>query len=230
MKKRNKKRITSINGIIAILFIAPIVVLAAIYISSERKNRFEPGNVDIQVKEGQDTSDRLEKDDYKWEPKNSPVTSYIAEKPMQIKDSRKYPGEKLRVKFVPMWYDSQGNVCSVFDFQTSNHTNGTNTLVYSDGAEKTITFNLASDWQTNGWMYSPSDDCFYYSGTLNASKLTAQLLSSVEISPTVYDELTETYTFRLDVLADAIQSSGNAAETRQWQTTTAITITTTVGP
>ena len=52
MKKKNKKRISGINSvIIAALFIAPLVVFAAIYFSNERKNSFVPGSVDIAVNE-----------------------------------------------------------------------------------------------------------------------------------------------------------------------------------
>ncbi|MBR1445322.1 MAG: hypothetical protein IJ583_17520, partial [Firmicutes bacterium] len=104
MKKNNKKKISGISGIIAALFIAPLIVFAAIYYSSERKNSFAPGNVDIAVNEGNDSSDEgeeLEKD-YTWVKSGN---NYIADKDVKIKDTRKNSGEVLRVTFIPMWYD-----------------------------------------------------------------------------------------------------------------------------
>ena len=51
MKKNNKKKISGISGIIGALFIAPVIVFAVIYYSSERKNIFALGNVYIAVNE-----------------------------------------------------------------------------------------------------------------------------------------------------------------------------------
>ena len=56
MKKNNKKQIASISSIIIVLFIAPLIVFAAIYFSSNRKNSFAPGSVDIAVNEGSGSS------------------------------------------------------------------------------------------------------------------------------------------------------------------------------
>jgi hypothetical protein len=123
-----------------------------------------------------------------------------------------------------MWYDKDDNgepdnVCDVFNFGSQPTQNG-NSFTYTDG-DKTITLKMISGWEQNGWSYSdpnadPSGDgCFYYTEALDNSKLTAQLLDSVELNSAAY-ALTEDYVFRLDVLADAIQSSGDAAATRQW--------------
>lgn len=216
MKKLNKKRVAGVVGIIAALFMAPLIVFAAVYFSSERKNSFAPGSVDIAVNEGNSTDDEGKEvvKEYTWDGIN-----YTVDKDVKIKDNRKYPGERLRVCFIPMWYDSEGNVCDAFDFGTQPVQSG-NSFTYTDGS-KTITLKMISGWEQNGWSYSdpnadPSGDgCFYYTGTLDNSKLTAQLLDSVELNSDAY-ALTEDYVFRLDVLADAIQSSGDAATTRQW--------------
>ena len=228
MDKQNKKHVAGMGGIIAALFIAPLIVFAVVYNSSERKNSFAPGSVDIAVNEGNDSSDEgeeLEKDDYIWV-KSGEI--YTADKDVKIKDTRKNHGEVLRVCFIPMWYDKDDNgepdnVCDVFNFG-SQPTQNDNAFTYTDG-DKTITLKMASEmasaWEQSGWSYSdpaadpPGDGCFYYSGTLDSSKLTAQLLDSVELNANAY-ALTENYVFRLDVLADAIQTSGNAAETRGW--------------
>jgi hypothetical protein len=212
MDKQNKKHVAGMGGIIAVLFIAPLIVFAVVYNSSERKNSFAPGSVDIKVNEGNGDSDEGEKltKDYSWQQSDD---KYIADKDVKIKDTRKYPGEMLRVMFVPMWYDSEDNVCAVFNFGNQPIRNG-DAFTYTDG-EKTIKLNMNSDWKKNGWEYQPNDGCFYYTGTLDNSELTAQLLDSVELNANAY-ALTENYVFRLDVLADAIQTSGNAAETRGW--------------
>ena len=228
MKKSNKKRIAGICGGITALFIAPLIVFAAIYYSSERKNSFAPGSVDIEVNEGNDSSDEgeeLEKDDYIWV-KSGEI--YTADKDVKIKDTRKNPGEVLRVCFIPMWYDKDDNgepdnVCDVFNFG-SQPTQNDNAFTYTDG-DKTITLKMASEMasarEQSGWSYSdpaadpPGDGCFYYNGPLESGNLTAQLLDSVELNEKAY-ELTENYVFRLDVLADAIQSSGDAYATREW--------------
>lgn len=231
MKKKNKKRISGINSvIIAALFIAPLVVFAAIYFSNERKNSFVPGSVDIAVNEGNGSSDEgeeLEKD-YTWVQSGE---NYIADKDVKIKDNRKNNGEVLRVMYIPMWYDMDENkdatnICSgVFNFNTI--TQSGDTLIYCDhnsadddnhDNDKIITLKLKSGWNTNGWSYQSADGCFYYNGTLDGSKMTAQLLDSVELNAKAY-ELTEKYVFRLDVLADAIQSSGNASDDRNWNYT-----------
>lgn len=242
MKKNNKKQIAGIGGIIAALFIAPLIVFAAVYFSNKRTNSFEPASVDIEVNEGNDSSDEgeeLEKDDYIWVKSGN---NYIADKDAKIKDTRKNPGEVLRVTFIPMWYDMNEQkeptdvLSDVFNFNSISQEG--DTLTYCDhnsedgndhSNDKSITLNLKSGWKTSGWRYQDDDGCFYYNGSLYSGNLTAQLLDSVELNEKAY-ELTENYVFRLDVLADAIQNSGNAATTRQWNVTTTTTTTTTAAP
>ena len=222
MKKRNKKRVAHISGIIAVLFIAPLIVFAAVYYSGKRTNRFAPGSVDIAVNEGSVTSEMVENDSFEWAKKpedppddNASNDVYYSEKAVKIKDTRKYPGEMLRVVLIPMWY--QGDyVCTVFDFGEgpTRSNDNTDSFIYTDG-EKVITLNMKSGWNENGWSYHSADGCFYYNGDLDGSDLTSQLLDSVELNAQAY-ELTENYVFRLDVLADAIQISDSAAESRGW--------------
>ena len=69
MRKLNKKHLAGFSGIIAVLFMAPLIVLAVVYHSDQRRNDFVPGSVDIKVNEGNDSSDEGEEltKDYKWE-------------------------------------------------------------------------------------------------------------------------------------------------------------------
>ena len=80
-------------------------------------------------------------------------------------------------------------------------------------------------WKKNGWGYhdpnnadDPGDGYFYYSGKLKSGQLTPRLLDKVELSEAAY-ALTEnnTYRLRIDVLADAIQTSGGAESQRGWE-------------
>ncbi len=81
---------------------------------------------------------------------------------------------------------------------------------------------LAEDWETSGWQYSDltgtpaGDGCFYFTGSLEQNQLTPMLLQRVKLSRTAYQTLTEDYTLRVDVLADAVQSTGSAAAAREW--------------
>lgn len=185
------------------MFIIPLVVFAVVYTSNERTNNFAPGSVDVAVHEGSGNAEGKEvKKEYHW---TKDGTIYSANKDVQIKDTRKYPGEVLRVCFVPMWFDKDehgdpANVCDVFNFGTPDHTNP-NKLVYTDG-DKTITLNLVDRWNTSGWDYR-EDGCFYYTGELGQSDMTTTLLKSVQLNENAY-ALTTDYIFRLDVLADAI--------------------------
>ena len=205
--KRRHKRAALIAGI-AFMVLTPLVVFAALYRSSKRVNPFQPGSVEIEVQESGDPGAALEQQEYTWTEDNG---SYVSEKPVRIKDDRTNPGEELRVSLVPMWFDPDGGICGVFDM--SHPVLSGNTLTYTDGDNQMI-LHLVDGWAANGWEYR-SDGCFYYTGALNGSHLTVQLLSSVELNAAAYS-LTEDYELQLDVLADAIQSSGSAASTREW--------------
>lgn len=205
---KHTKRIMIIVGIVAAAFVTPLVVAAVTYLSNERVNTFSPAIVNIEVREtgladeqGERLDNTIEIDDSK-----------IVNKAVQIYDSRSNDDEELRVCFVPMWYDADDNICgSVFSIGTPT-ISGT-ALTYSDG-DKSITLNLDEDWESSGWEYR-TDGYFYYSGSLSSDKLTPQLLFSVVLSDDAY-ALTTDYKLRIDVLADAIQTSGNVTGTREW--------------
>lgn len=205
---KQKKKTMIIGGIIAVALVTPLAVLAIMYLSNQRENTFAPASVSIEVREsgldneqGEQIDNIIEMDDSKE-----------IEKPVQIYDSRSNEDEELRVCFVPMWYDTNDNLCGSL-FSISTPTMSENALIYSDG-DKSITLNLDTDWESSGWEYR-TDGYFYYSGSLNSGKLTPQLLDSVQLSTAAY-ELTKDYRLRIDVLADAIQASGNASANRNW--------------
>jgi hypothetical protein len=105
-----------------------------------------------------------------------------------------------------------------------------NTLEFEAEGNITIGVSSASDRITaSSYKYTTlkvadgqilTDGTDTYTGTLNADKLTAPLLQSVQLNADAY-ALTADYDFRLDVLADAIQISDSAADERHWTTTAA---------
>ena len=213
--KSKKKRTIIISSIIAAVFIVPLTVYAIVYYSS-RTNSFAPGSVDIEVHEGDGDGDEgadVTKT-YTWSPAET-EGNFSADKLVQIKDTRTDPNETLRVCFVPMWYDRDEKICvSTFNFGIPEWNEENGTLTYRD-IDRTITLTSADGLMSDGWRYQPTDGVFYYKGSINSSGMTAQLLESVELNGKAY-ELTEDCDLRLDVLADAIQSSGNADSRRHW--------------
>ena len=208
----NKKRNAVIASIAALLFTAPIVVFSVAYYSSRKTNAFKPAKVDIEVVENNDGGAEFSKE--------LTLEDGKTDKAVQIRDTRSKEGEMLRVFFVPMWYEKTengaGNLCGgVFDLRPNNISQTGNTLVYEDGENK-ITLHLNDDWETNGWSYG-GDGYFYYKGELQSGKLTPQLLDKVEMNDGAQALLTD-HVFRLDVLADAIQTSGGASSERDWET------------
>ena len=200
----------------AALVITPIVVFAAVYSSLPRNNEFRQGNVDITIRENNIAetmhSTELTLND-----------QYVVSKKIEIKDKRSGSDEALRVCFVPIWLDKDdatmicGNAC---DLGTPvMNTNGK--LSYPGGMTLTLAGTWTKDENTNvwtsnnGWIYRTGEDRFYYSGALETGSLTPTLLESVELSGKAL-AAASSYTFRLDVLADAIQTSGSALTDRHW--------------
>lgn len=219
MKKKKK---IFVCGIIALLFIAPIIVLAVIYNSSERENKFTPAKAEIEILEsgavnpsGPELANKFTLE------KNTDNDNYSVPKPVQIIDKRSNSGEELRVCLVPMWYDTEGNVCGsidgVTDISDISLDEAEKKLVFYSGAGEgkapVITLYLSSGYAAN-WKYK-SDGCFYYSGQIADDRTTPRLVEKVEVTKSVYDA-TEGYELRLDVLAHALQTNGGAYSNREW--------------
>ena len=217
-----KKKKIIVCCIITLLFIAPIIVLAAIYSSTERKNKFIPAEAEIEILESGAENPKGSKltNEYTFT-KNTDDDNYSVAKPVQIIDKRSNSGEDLRVCLVPMWYDSEGDVCGgidgVTDISDIKLDETEKKLVYYTGAGTSrtpiITLYLSSGYASN-WEYK-SDGCFYYSGNVADDNSTLLLVERVEITKSVYDA-TEGYELRLDVLADALQTNGDAYSNRDW--------------
>ena len=216
-----KKKKIIIGSLLALLLIPTIAAFAVVYISNSEVNKFDPAKADMQVKEGNnaaDTSEALEKE---YTLSSVAENKYAADKPVQIVDGRSNTGEALRVSFIPMWLDAEGNVCAgiagVTDIRSIELDSTANTLTYysgeGDGKSAVFTLILADGWSTD-WTYQ-KEGCFYYHGSLNEDRTTSPLIAKVELSKAVYDA-SEGLDLRLDVLADTIQVSADADSQRSW--------------
>lgn len=215
--KRQKRSGIIIGVLVTVLFMAPLIVLAAIYLSGSRENVFRPASADIRIKEGSSTGEHFQ-NSYSWS-EDSGAASYSAEKTAAVSDVRKMNDEYLRVRFVPQWFDAQGFLtgaqAGVSDYSKVRLNDERTALLFQDSgdpAQTLLTLELAENWEQD-WSYEA--DCFYYNGLIRADSTTPDLLRRVVIPKTVYDSSGELI-FRLDVLADAVQQYGGASSRREW--------------
>lgn len=230
--KTKKKQMIILSSIIAAMFIAPLAAFAVMYRSVDRKNEFKPAEANVQVREDQKDIDTLsdnEEASYIWtqdkDSSNHLLDSYSIDKAVQIYDVRGKNDEYLRVRFVPMWYDTDGNVVGgsdeFSDFSKADLVGNELQFKRSDDSAVMLTLKLFADpdnpennW-SNNWRYDSSDQCFCYNGKIRSGDISQTLLSGVQIPKTVYDAATE-YKLHIEVLADAIQTGGDAKDDR-WQ-------------
>ena len=214
---KKKKRSIIFCSVLVSAFAIPLIVFAITYNSMNRTNYFQPAEANIQIKEDNFPEDTKQKTNYTLT--LNMAKNYSTEKEVAILDQRRKNDEYLRVCFVPMWYDSDGNVCAalngITDFRTQKLNSTETALLFCNGYGETVmTLYLDSYWKTS-WNYE-DDGCFYYSGAVKSGETTPPLLTKVEISPSVYEEAKD-YILHLDVLADAVQTYGNAKENREWK-------------
>ncbi len=209
MNKKRKQYIVFCVVLIALL-LPPLIALAVVYYSVQRTNNFKPAEADIRIVESNSSGDELEKE-YTFSQTND---VYSVDKPAAVYDVRNKNDEYLRVQFVPMWYDEDGFVCGSITVYKEITQEGNILICRDNNGAALITLYLASDWRNN-WEYK-SDGFFYYNGPISSDKTTPDLLTKVEISSEVYDSVKDDYKLRIDVLADAVQLSGEAASHRDW--------------
>ena len=220
--KNKKKYVAIISSIISVMLIVPLIVYAILYKSDERKNEFRAAKANVQVRENNKSVDTLsdrEEASYTWtqdtDDNDQPLNTYSITKPVQIYDVRDNNDEYLRVRFVPMWYDSDGNICGgADDFSDYSKTElENNELIFKNSLNAALlTLKLCTepDWN-DGWEYNTTDESFYYKGKIRSGDISKTLLSGVQIPKSVYDSTAE-YTLHIEVLADAVQTSGNAED------------------
>lgn len=226
MKKKKKRTIIICSSLIAVLLITPLIVFAVVYHSNPRTNSFQPAEANIQVKEGDEVGDEINNTtDYKWTA-TADGNFYKVEKPVRIYDERKKNDEYLRVRFIPMWYETDGTNEYVVggadefsDFSSialdnEEQSQATALLFKNSTGTELLKLNLAQNW-SNSWSYSTSDQCFYYKGTIKSGEISSTLLTGAQISKAVFDS-TDGYILHIEVLADAVQQSGDPKTDRNW--------------
>ncbi|WP_295090380.1 hypothetical protein [Ruminococcus sp.] len=223
--KKKKKYTVIISSIISVMLIVPLIAFAILYKSGERKNVFRPAKANVQVRENNKSIDTLsdrETASYTWTQDTGDNNQYSISKSVQIYDVREHNDEYLRVRFVPMWYDSDGNICGgADDFSDYSKIElENNELKFKNSLDNTLltlklyTDSTNPDWSEN-WEYDSSNECFYYKGKITSGDISETLLSGVKIPKSVYESTTE-YNLHIEVLADAVQTGGNAKQNR-WE-------------
>ena len=163
-KKKKKRTIIICSSLIAVLLITPLIVFALVYYSNRRTNSFQPAEANIQVKEGNEVGDEINNTaDYKWTATDD-GNFYKVEKPVQIYDERKKNDEYLRVRFIPMWYDTDGNVVggadefsdfSSFALDNEEQSQATALLFKNSSGTELLKLNLDPNW-SDSWSYYQS--------------------------------------------------------------------------
>lgn len=220
MKSNTKKAV--IFSCLSLLFITSIIVYAVVYQSNDRENKFNPAKAEIQIKE---SGNPEETQTSEYTGATDAAGNFNVVKTVQIYDVRNKNDEYLRVRFIPMWYDSDGNVVGGADeFSDFSHIDLVgNELQFKKSDNSTVLLRLKlsytddgnpeNDW-SNEWRYDSSDQCFYYKGKIQSGDISAILLSGAQIPKAVYDATKDQYTLHIEVLADAIQSGGDAKNDR----------------
>lgn len=121
-----------------------------------------------------------------------------ADKIVKIKNIKddKAVNSYIRVAVVPVWKNSDTNNSS--GVITDNPIVKDNKIVYNS-----IIINLSDSWQDK-WLYCEKDGFFYYKDIVPVDSSTAELITSVQYSET------ESKFLEVQILADGIQSEGNA--------------------
>ena len=184
-------RTLPLTVVVPLALVATATVMFMVATTDTAINTFSFGTADVTIDEGE-----IDPDNVEWGTNTKPVS---------IENTGEVSGV-VRVMFVPVLTDSDGNVISGDLGDITASPSGT-TLVLGD-----ITLHLVSDWQTY-WFYQ--DGYFYYKYVLDPGEETTQLLSGVTLTDGSYDDVSLTssvITPTVEVLADIIQTEGTALD------------------
>ena len=207
---------------ILILFLTPFAVTALMLRSAERINAFRPAEQEIVISENGSKAVATQEKVIEWSANTNASGNHVAAKEIQLGENCNPNGGYLRVRLVPTWVDASGCVVSgVEDVTDIRHIelSGDALLFKDSNDEAIITVNLDADWAAE-WktVADANDDVEYFESLLPVKSGDAQkkLVSSVEISDDILQKAQAKNVFlRIDVLADTIQTSGNA-KTDRW--------------
>ena len=216
-KGENKKRSAVMTAVLTAAFAVPLIALAVVYLSDDLKNEFAPGSINVKIEENSgEAQETAEKSMTFSLGENG---SYSAEKQVKVLSEGTAEESELRVKVVPVWYEEDGGtICggigNISDLRYQQLSeDGTSLEFLNNYSETILTCRLDDHWEEY-WEYDSAKEVFTYKDKLDKGEKTSVLISSVEVSPFVY-EASEGYELHIDILADTIQSDGSPAE-RFW--------------
>ena len=168
MRKGNLKRMAFVLTGIIVVFIAPLVVFAAIYSSKEKENKFAPAEANIQIEEKETYAD-TQTQTYTFPATTDSNGNFGVEKIAAVDENDNPNGEYMRVRFVPSWYDASGNgniragVEDISDFKTIELDRSTESeakyLLFKNSSGKTIISLELTEKKENGVVIEKwSDD------------------------------------------------------------------------
>ena len=199
MKRQWEIRGHSLVPLIVVMIVivaAAFTIMYMTHLTDTVKNTFTMGTADVTVEEPNvDDSDNVA-----WGENSKNV---ILTNTGDIKGV-------VRAMIVPVLNDTEGNPVGGNLGEMKAPDAGTNTLVMGD-----ITLHFDENWEQN-WFYK--DGYFYYKRVLEPGKSTEKLLKGVTLTN---GNLTEAYgeiTVTIDVLADILQTEGNAPS-EEWGVT-----------
>lgn len=212
-KAKNKKRSAIMTGVLVVAFAVPLIVLAVVYLSDSHSNNFKPSDINVKIEENDAGAQETAVNNMKFVLNDK--GSYSADKQVKVMSSGTADKSELRVKIVPVWYAEDGdtvcgNIGNLSDFRYQKLDEDTKTLTFLNGYNEVIlTCRLDEQWDKK-WEYNSVYEAFIYKDKLGRGETTSTLISSVEVTPFVY-EATAGYELHIDVLADTIQADGAPA-------------------
>ena len=204
---------------ILLLFLTPITVFAIMLRSAERVNRFRPAQQEIAIAENNGNPVETQENEIKWSATTNASGNRVAEKEVQVGEMSNPNGDYMRVCIVPTWFDASG--CAVSGVQDVTDVLGKskiegNALLFQAADNSTkITVHLDEEW-ASAWNTKQMDGMWYFESKKPIkSGMKENLITLVEISDDLLQDAEAQNLFlRVDVLADAIQTSGNAKNDR----------------
>ena len=228
MLKLYSKRIVFCFVVMTILAVGMIIAAAGTKsLIKEKHNQFLPAEISLAVVENDGVNTGYELiNDLQWT-KDDDI--YKANKKVEItnldKDDENNADAYIRVCIIPRWEakitgsnenglgDNDITVDADLPLEDFGSFAGLNieesAKSYKMGP---ITFNLDDNWNEK-WFYNSKDGYFYYKDVVQFGKSTESLLKSVTISEET-KEVLDSYgaNLAIDILADGIQSEGNAID------------------
>jgi hypothetical protein len=189
----NKKTIIIISYVLVVILAMTGATYALLSTESQAKvNSFVPGVLTTTIIENNEDSDNTE-----ILTPDEDVTSKIVEV-LNVNNPHEVDAY-IRVMLVPTFRTNEGTLAGNMSLDPSS-----NIVTITSPDDGTITLHLIDGWDSN-WIFD--NGYFYHIDIVQPGIKTAILLESVEVS-----DIDLWSSFQLEVLSDAIQAEGGAAE------------------